>query len=798
MNRPARRAGDRLTGAPTAVRCLRLDFGAGPEMVVAEGFENALAVSLVGHARVVAVGAVGAYGRCRLPRTVETITLAHDGDDPDAKPAAAQAYHRGVVRYLGQGLTLRMTAPPTGCDPNDVLKRGGPDALKKLLTEARCDLGKVDDAAFLDEVCKLDDLAYDRARATALKLLGLGKLETLDKLRAATRKRWAETPGSTEIPPVPDDDQPWLEPVTDIGPVLDAALAELARYVIAPPHRLATAVLWSAYVHLLPRADLGIDVAPRLGIRSKVRGSGKSTLLECVENLTPNPVLAGSITPSSIFRIIDATRATLLIDEADNIVNKNSSPDLLAILNSGHRRRTAYVIRSVPTADGGWVPAKFNTFTGIAFAGLEILPETLQDRSLGLPLHKATREEKPEHLANGYSPVLIECRRKFARWAADLHGAAGRDPAARAVQSNRRQLARPVQHCGSGRGRMAGTRQAGGDGGDQRGGQQPHPAAAGSHLADLRREEGRAHAHEGPAGRPEENRGGAMGGGEQRPRDRRRTGCGKSSRASCRGPQIPKRRRRSAVPANGGRGKALPLKGYTEDHLREAWRRYLDRKTPTETRQSGRRRSGPAANGGGDLRRTSRPRPSQGEAGLAADGADKNGAKDPASGERRPQRTTDRRSGGPARARRSRRGGMIQDQLSPTRSALAHFKVRPSYATDAATATALVAEIITDAGEGLIAVDFETTPLPSERARLADLTRRVAEAKGKVQACAERRAAARRGQTTRRRRRPRSRSPRRSWRRSRRPSTTPSGPVSIRTVRRRGSASSTAAAPASP
>ena len=43
-------------------------------------------------------------GVVRLPRTVETITLAHDGDDPDTKSAAAQAYHRGVVRYLGQGL----------------------------------------------------------------------------------------------------------------------------------------------------------------------------------------------------------------------------------------------------------------------------------------------------------------------------------------------------------------------------------------------------------------------------------------------------------------------------------------------------------------------------------------------------------------------------------------------------------------------------------------------------------------------------------------------------------------------
>jgi DNA primase len=106
-------------------------------MVVVEGFENALAVSLVGHARVVAVGAVGAYGRCRLPRTVEAITLAHDGDDPDAKPTAAQAYYRGAVRYLGQGLTLRMTAPPIGRDPNDVFQNGGPDALKKLLASAK-------------------------------------------------------------------------------------------------------------------------------------------------------------------------------------------------------------------------------------------------------------------------------------------------------------------------------------------------------------------------------------------------------------------------------------------------------------------------------------------------------------------------------------------------------------------------------------------------------------------------------------------------------------------------------------
>ena len=185
-------------------------------------------------------------------------------------------------------------------------------------------------------------------------------------------------------------------------------------------------------------------------------------------------------------------------------------------------------------------------------------------------------------------------------------------------------------------------------------------------------------------------------------------------------------------------GKGTPRKGYTEDHLREAWWRYLERKTPTETAKAA-----GAANGGG-ASAADQPPETEDAPGLAADGAGANGARARAC--RGTARTTGpgRRSAGPARARPRPSGGVNQIRC-PRSSALAHFKVRPSYATDAATATALVAEIIADAGEGLIAVDLETTPLPSERARLADLSRRVAEAKGKVQACAERRDAARRG-----------------------------------------------------
>lgn len=109
------------------------------------------------------------------------------------------------------------------------------------------------------------------------------------------------------------------------------------------------------------------------------------------------------------------------------------------------------------------------------------------------------------------------------------------------------------------------------------------------------------------------------------------------------------------------------------------------------------------------------------------------------------------------------------DQVSSGASACAHFKVQPSYATDTATATALIAEIVTDAGEGRIAIDLETTPLPSERERCAELARRAAAAKGRVKVLRPAQSAAPQrcgGQTARRRLRPHSRSPRRSLRRS--------------------------------
>jgi putative DNA primase/helicase len=216
------------------------------------------------------------------------------------------------------------------------------------------------------------------------------------------------------------EDEPWEYPVTDLGAVLDEIVAELARYVAAPAQSIYAVTLWAAQAHFLSREDLGVQIAPRLAIQSPMRGCGKTTLLEAVMCLTPRARMSGSISTAAVFRAIDALRPTLGLDEADSLFHIGGNPDMLAVLNSGHRRSTAFVDRVVPREDGKFDLVRFSTFTGIAFAGIAQLPETLQDRSIVIVLKRATGDEAPEHLTNGSSVALVESRRKLARWAQDL------------------------------------------------------------------------------------------------------------------------------------------------------------------------------------------------------------------------------------------------------------------------------------------------------------------------------------------------------------------------------------------
>ena len=143
---------------------LRYDSGIGSEFVVAEGLEDFLSVVLAGCPRAAGVGNVGAFGRVRLPYNVESVVIARDGDDPVTKRDADQALHRGIARYLGQKLAVRITATPIGMDPNDILRSAGADGLKALIEDAQPKLGRFDHTGFREELYRLDDLAWGWAR----------------------------------------------------------------------------------------------------------------------------------------------------------------------------------------------------------------------------------------------------------------------------------------------------------------------------------------------------------------------------------------------------------------------------------------------------------------------------------------------------------------------------------------------------------------------------------------------------------------------------------------------------------
>jgi putative DNA primase/helicase len=129
--------------------------------------------------------------------------------------------------------------------------------------------------------------------------------------------------------------------------------------------------------------------------------------------LVPKPLASSNITAAAVFRGIEKWRPTLLVDEADTFIKDND--DLRGVLNSGHFRRTAYVIRV--TGDN-FEPARFATWAPKVIALIGKLPPTLASRSIHIEMRRMAPGETAE-------PVRLE-RLDFtsvvaavARWALD-------------------------------------------------------------------------------------------------------------------------------------------------------------------------------------------------------------------------------------------------------------------------------------------------------------------------------------------------------------------------------------------
>jgi putative DNA primase/helicase len=267
-----------------------------------------------------------------------------------------------------------------------------------------------DPVAAIERLAKLTAIEYEQQRKNAAEKLNV-RASILDRLVEGERARLnpnADDGRQGHAVSFPEP-QPWPDPV-DGAALLDEIATTIRRHVVMPEHARDTCALWAVHCFLTDR----FFVSPRLGIRSPTKGCGKTLLLDVLGRLVARPLPTANVTPAAIFRVVEAHRPTLLIDEADTFLYDND--ELRGVLNGNRKGST--VLRTV---GDDHEPRAFATYSACAIALIGALPDTLHDRSVTIDLQRRRPNEEIEPLRPDRADYLDVLARKAARWAQD-HG----------------------------------------------------------------------------------------------------------------------------------------------------------------------------------------------------------------------------------------------------------------------------------------------------------------------------------------------------------------------------------------
>jgi hypothetical protein len=389
-------------------------FYTGPEspdpaelVYLCEGLENACSLALARPAaRVIGLPGIGRLRKLQAFRGRQIIVF-RDGDAPDSP--AGRALTKGVDHLLLGGATVTVTATPEREDANSLLQSGGVTAIENVLATAAP--AKLSPRGVISKSANLSSIDYETARKELAKETGI-KVTALDGFVQRERERRRE--GRVVV-----DHDVHHEPVTDIAEVLDTARAEIAKYVVAAPEQLDMVTMWTLHTHFVHHTIIDIAISPRLAITAPTVDCGKTTLLEAAGELSHRAQECSSITAAGFFHLHDEERRTLLIDEAQAVLGrKGNDSELQGILLASHRRRSAKVIRAVED-NRQFVSKEFDAWCTYAMTYTGRLNYALETRCLRVTLKRAKPGEVSQHLRNGTSEVLVDCRRRFARWAED-------------------------------------------------------------------------------------------------------------------------------------------------------------------------------------------------------------------------------------------------------------------------------------------------------------------------------------------------------------------------------------------
>jgi putative DNA primase/helicase len=306
---------------------------------------------------------------------------AWDAAMTDWKKAADEAWSNSswkeaaVQYHTTRGDDAKAAAKPNGKAPNaedwiaEFAKKSN-EALAAKSAEKQISPAP-DERAVVAALARKDHTEYDRVRSEVAETLGI-RVGTLDDKVETIRKKVEKDSAGHALPHWIVES--WPNPV-DGADLLDSIRRVFSRYIVLPKGADIALPLWVLHAWTF---DAG-DISPLMVLVSPTKRCGKTSLLILLYYLTPKSELAANITASSLFRYIEDTRPTLLIDEADSFIKDNE--ELRGVLNSGHTKVAANIIRNVEV-NGEHQPRRFSTWAPKAIATIRSLSDTLEDRAL--------------------------------------------------------------------------------------------------------------------------------------------------------------------------------------------------------------------------------------------------------------------------------------------------------------------------------------------------------------------------------------------------------------------------------
>ena len=278
-------------------------------------------------------------------------------------------------------------------------------AVKNIIDNSEKPTETIDQA--VDRLAKLAPLEYDQHREDEAQKLGV-RISTLDSEVSKKRPTTDNTDKKQTIGP--QEAEPWHEEVDGLE-LFNDLVAAFNQYLALQKYQAEALALWSVFSYSI---DAG-NIAPKLLVYSPEKRCGKTTLLDVLMGLVWKPLPASNITPAAIFRTIETIGGTIIIDEADTFINE--SPEINGIINSGHRKSGAYVIRLVGDSHE---PKHFSTWAPNIIAMIGKPKDTIIDRSILIQMKRKKSGDTVQrfipHKAEKELKILAS---KITRWRDD-------------------------------------------------------------------------------------------------------------------------------------------------------------------------------------------------------------------------------------------------------------------------------------------------------------------------------------------------------------------------------------------